>query len=105
MTQETRIALLLMGELVTALRANDPDTFKRCLELRLAGGEEPLNDVVIASAIFVRDTAWIAVQNAEVTTDRGLAFSYSLRPNASLLQIIEMSIGESCHQLVSFSLR
>ena len=31
MTQETRIALLLMGELVTALRANDPVTFKRWL--------------------------------------------------------------------------
>ena len=31
MTQETRIALFLMGELVAALRANDPDTFKRWL--------------------------------------------------------------------------
>ena len=31
MTRNTRIALLLMGELVTALRANDPDTFKQWL--------------------------------------------------------------------------
>ena len=31
MSQETRIAMLLMGELVTALRANAPDTFKRWL--------------------------------------------------------------------------
>ena len=31
MTQERRIALVLMGELVTALRANAPDLFKRCL--------------------------------------------------------------------------
>ena len=31
MTQETRVALLLMGELVAALRADDPDTFKRWL--------------------------------------------------------------------------
>ena len=31
MTQETRIALLLLGELVAALRANDPDTFRRWL--------------------------------------------------------------------------
>ena len=31
MTQETRIALLLMGELVKALRANDLDLFKRWL--------------------------------------------------------------------------
>ena len=29
MTQETLIALVLVGELLTALRANDPDTFKR----------------------------------------------------------------------------
>ena len=32
------MALLLLGELVTALRANDPDTFKRWL----AGGVEDL---------------------------------------------------------------
>lgn len=31
MTQETRIALCLLGELVEALRANDPDTFKQWL--------------------------------------------------------------------------
>ena len=31
MNQETRIALLLLTELVAALRANDPDTFKRWL--------------------------------------------------------------------------
>ena len=31
MSQDTRIALLLLGELVTALRPNDPDTFKRWL--------------------------------------------------------------------------
>ena len=31
MSQDTRIALFLMGELVAALRANDPDTFKRWL--------------------------------------------------------------------------
>ena len=29
MTRETLIALLLMGKLVAALRANDHDTFKR----------------------------------------------------------------------------
>ena len=31
MTRDTRIALFLMGELVAALRVNDPDLFKRCL--------------------------------------------------------------------------
>ena len=28
MTQDTRLVLALLGELVAALRANDPDTFK-----------------------------------------------------------------------------
>ena len=31
MTRDTRIALFLIGELVAALRANDPDLFKRWL--------------------------------------------------------------------------
>ena len=31
MTQDTRIALFLIGELVAAQRANDPDLFKRWL--------------------------------------------------------------------------
>ena len=31
MTHDTRIALFLMGELVAALRANDPDTFRGLL--------------------------------------------------------------------------
>ena len=31
MTRDTRIALLLMGELVAALRANDSNLFKRWL--------------------------------------------------------------------------
>ncbi len=31
MTRDTRIALFLMGELVAALRANDPDGFRGLL--------------------------------------------------------------------------
>ena len=31
MTHDTRIALFLLAELVAALQANDPDTFKRWL--------------------------------------------------------------------------
>ena len=40
MTQDTRIALFLMGELVAALRANDPDFFKRWL----LGGVQDLGE-------------------------------------------------------------
>ena len=43
MTQDTRIALFLIGELVAALRANDPDLFK-CW---LSGGVQDLGAVVV----------------------------------------------------------
>ena len=35
MTRDTRIALFLMGELVAALRANDPDAFRGLLSERM----------------------------------------------------------------------
>ena len=38
MTRDTRIALFLMGELVAALRANDPDLFKRWLAVWWGAG-------------------------------------------------------------------
>ena len=41
MTQDTRIALLLMGQLINALRANDPDTFKQWLYGGIQGLGEP----------------------------------------------------------------
>ena len=49
MTQDTRIALFLMGELVAALRANDPDAFRGLLsewmqELGVTEVEELLLD-------------------------------------------------------------
>ncbi|MCB4423618.1 hypothetical protein FZZ91_12365 [Synechococcus sp. HB1133] len=40
MTRDTRIALSLLGEIVAALRANDPDLFKRWLY----GGIEDLGE-------------------------------------------------------------
>ena len=43
MTQETRIALFLMGELVAALRANDPELFKRWL----SGGVQDLGKPMV----------------------------------------------------------
>ena len=35
MTRDTRITLLLMGELVAALRANEPDAFRALLSERI----------------------------------------------------------------------
>ena len=47
MTQDTRIALFLMGELVAALRANDPDTFKRWL----CGGIQDLGEPAVTELL------------------------------------------------------
>ena len=43
MPQDTCIALFLIGELVAALRANDPDLFKRWL----SGGVQDLGEPVV----------------------------------------------------------
>ena len=42
MTRDTRIALFLMGELVAALRANDPDLFMRWLSGGVKDQAEPV---------------------------------------------------------------
>ena len=46
MTRDSRIALFLMGELVAALRANDPDLFKRWL----SGGLQPQAEATATEA-------------------------------------------------------
>ena len=48
MTRDTRIALLLMGELVAALRANDSDAFK-CW---LSGGVQDLGEPVVEDLLL-----------------------------------------------------
>ena len=48
MTRDTRIALSLMGELVAALRANDPDLFKRWL----SGGVQDLGEPVVEELLL-----------------------------------------------------
>ena len=48
MTRDTRIALFLMGELVAALRANDPDLFKRWLY----GGIEDLGEPAVSELLL-----------------------------------------------------
>nr|BDD45740.1 hypothetical protein 43 [bacterium] len=48
MTRVTRIALLLMGELVAALRANDSDLFKRWLY----GSIEDLGEPVVTEMLL-----------------------------------------------------
>ena len=48
MPQDTRIALFLMGELVAALRANDPDLFKRWLY----GGIQDLGEPAVTELLL-----------------------------------------------------
>ena len=48
MTRDTRIALFMIGELVAALHANDPDLFKRWLY----GGIEDLGEPVVAELLL-----------------------------------------------------
>ena len=48
MTLETRIALFLLNELVSALRANDPDAFKRWL----CGGVEDLGKPAVEELLL-----------------------------------------------------
>ena len=48
MPDDTRIALFLLGELITALRANDPDTFKRWLY----GGIQDLGEPAVTELLM-----------------------------------------------------
>jgi len=48
MLQDTRITLFLLAELVAALRANDPDTFKRWLY----GGIEDLGEPAVTELLL-----------------------------------------------------
>ena len=62
MTRDTRIALVLMEELVAAIRANDPDLFKRWLY----GGIQDLGEPAVTEFLL----HWLAPFLAEVEKDR-----------------------------------
>ena len=66
MTIETLMALFLLGELVTALRANDLDTFKRWL----SGGVQDLGEAVVEELLL----DWLAPFLAEDEKDRLIAW-------------------------------
>ena len=66
MNQETRIALLLMVELVTAIRANDPDTFKGWL----SGGIQDLGKPAVTEMM----TDWITPLLTQEYKDRLVAW-------------------------------
>ena len=57
MPQDTRIILFLLAELVAALKANDPDTFKRWLY----GGIQDLGEPAVTELLL----AWLLVTALE----------------------------------------
>ena len=65
MTFENRIALFLLNELFLALRANDPDTFKRWL----SGGVQDLGKPAVEELLL----DWLAPFLIEVEKDRLIA--------------------------------
>ena len=71
MTRDTRIALFLMGELVAALRANDPDLFKRWL----SGGVQDLGEPVVEELLL----DWLYSFLTEAEQDRLLGWHLGLR--------------------------
>ena len=70
MPQDTRIALFLMGELVAALRANDPDAFRQWL----SGGIQDLGEPVVEELLLdwldlflnVEEQDWLMAWHLEV---------------------------------------
>ena len=66
MPQDTRITLFLLAELVAALCANDPDTFKRWLY----GGIEDLGDPAVTELLL----DWLAPFITRVERDRIVAW-------------------------------
>ena len=66
MTRNTRIALFLLGELITALRANDPDNFKRWLY----GGIQDLGEAAVTELLV----DWLDGFISEVERDRIVAW-------------------------------
>ena len=61
MSQDTRTALFLMGELVAALRANDPETFKRWL----CGGIQDLGEPAVTELFMEWMTPLLTVDEKD----------------------------------------
>ena len=66
MPQDTRIALFLLAELVAALQANDPDTFKRWLY----GGIQDLGEAAVTELLL----DWLDAFIADTERDRIVAW-------------------------------
>ena len=71
MPQDTRIALFLLGELVAALRANDPELFKRWL----SGGVQDLGEPVVEELVLDWLYSFLTVEEQDRLTGWHLGVS------------------------------
>ena len=87
MPHDTRIALFLLGELVSALRANDPDLFKRWL----SGGVQDLGEPVVTELLL----DWLYSFLTEEEQDRllGWHLGVNLLPDGDKTRSKNPSVG------------
>ena len=71
MRQDTQMHLLLLSELIAALRANDPDTFKQWL----AGGAQDLGEHAVAELML----EWMVPLLTQDETDRLVGWHLGVR--------------------------
>ena len=71
MSQDTQMHLLLLSELVAALRANDPDTFKQWL----AGGAQDLGEHAVAELML----EWMVPLLTQDEADRLVGWHLAVR--------------------------
>jgi hypothetical protein len=72
MTHDTRIALFLMGELVAALRTNDPDLFKRWL----SGGVQDIGEPVVEELLLDWLYSFLTVEEQDRLTGWQLGVTF-----------------------------
>ncbi len=87
MTHDTRIALSLLGELIAALRVNDPDAFRQWL----SGGMQDLGETVIEQLLldWLKSFLTVEEQDKLLGFHLGVSFSLGVDPNTS-------NSGNSC---------
>ena len=78
MRQDTQMHLLLLSELIAALRANDPDTFKQWL----AGGAQDLGEHAVAELML----EWMVPLLTQDEADRLVGCTWECASKIQLLQ-------------------
>ena len=86
MTQETHIALVLVRELLTALRANDPDTFRR----RLYGGIQDVGHPAVTELVAEWMTPLLTQEDKDRLVGWHMGVSFYLRESGHAASTCEV---------------